>query len=142
MFSYVWPIALVVMSNIVYQFCAKSVPDNADPFASLTITSLIGAAFSTAAFFLIGKGGNIFSEFGKMNWAPYVLGIVIVGLEVGFIFAYKAGWQVSMASIVQSSFLAVALIIVGYLVYREPITWNKLVGVCICLVGLAVINLK
>ena len=27
MFSYVWPIALVVLSNTVYQICAKSVPE-------------------------------------------------------------------------------------------------------------------
>ena len=24
MFSYIWPIALVVLSNVVYQICAKS----------------------------------------------------------------------------------------------------------------------
>ena len=27
MFSYIWPIALVVLSNVVYQICAKSVPE-------------------------------------------------------------------------------------------------------------------
>lgn len=77
-----------------------------------------------------------------MNWASYVLGMVIVGLEVGFIYAYKAGWQVSTAAIVQSSFLAVLLIPVGALLYRETITWNKIVGILICLVGLVFINLK
>ena len=32
--------------------------------------------------------------------------------------------------------------IVGALVYREPITWNKIVGIVICLVGLVFINIK
>lgn len=81
-------------------------------------------------------------EYTKLNWAPFILGIVIVGLEAGFIFAYKAGWQVSTASIVQSSFLAVALIFVGWLVYKEALTWNKAVGVVICLIGLIFINHK
>ena len=58
------------------------------------------------------------------------------------IFAYKTGWPVSTASIVQSSFLSVALIVVGWLLYRETLSWNKLVGVAICLVGLIVINWK
>ena len=71
-----------------------------------------------------------------------MLGIAIVGLEVGFIYAYKAGWQVSTASIVQSSFLAVLLIFVGWALYHEAFTWNKIFGVFICLVGLAVIRLK
>ena len=141
MLSFAWPIILVVFSNVVYQICAKSVPDQVSPFASLTVTYLIGAAFSAVMFLITGKGAGFFKELSKMNWAPYVLGMVIVGLEVGFIYAYKAGWQVSTASIVQSSFLAVALIFVGYFLYHEALTWNKILGVVICLVGLVLINL-
>ena len=141
MFSYIWPIALVVLSNVVYQICAKSVPEGMNPFASLTVTYLVGAVASGALYFILG-GSNLIREYQKLTWAPLVLGIVIVGLEAGFIYAYKAGWQVSTASIVQSSFLAIALIFVGYLLYHEALTWNKLVGVGICLVGLVFINLK
>ena len=140
MLSFIWPIALVVVSNIVYQVCAKSAPEGVSPFASLTVTYLIGAAFSAVMFLVTGKGAGFFKELSKMNWAPYVLGMVIVGLEVGFIYAYKAGWQVSTASIVQSSFLAVALIFVGYFLYHEALTWNKIVGMVICLIGLVFIN--
>ncbi len=142
MFNYIWPIALVVLSNIVYQVSAKSVPEGMNPFASLTVTYLIGAVFSAIMYFALSKGGNLMQEYTKLNWAPVVLGIVIVGLEAGFIFAYKAGWQVSTASVVQSSFLAVALIFVGWLLYKEALTWTKLVGVVICLVGLVFINHK
>ena len=34
------------------------------------------------------------------------------------------------------------MILVGFLLFREPITWNKLVGIVICLIGLVFINLK
>lgn len=142
MFNYVWPIMLVVLSNIVYNICTKSVPGNVNPFASLTVTYTVGAICSAAIYFTLNKQANVVKEIAKMNWAPYVLGIVIVGLEVGFIYAYKAGWQVSTASIVQSSFLAVALIFVGLLLYNEPLTRNKIVGIVICLIGLVFINLK
>ena len=94
MFSYVWPIALVVLSNVVYQICAKSVPERMNPFASLTVTYLVGAVASAILFFALGPERNLVKEYGKLNWAPFVLGIVIVGLEAGWIFAYKAGWQV------------------------------------------------
>lgn len=142
MFAYIWPIALVVFSNVFYQICSKSVPNNVNPFAALTLTYIVGALCTMIFFFSTNHDANLIKEFSKMNWAPYVLGLVIVGLEVGFIYAYKAGWQVSTASTVQSSFLAVALIIVGALVFHEGITWNKIVGVIVCLVGLSIINLK
>lgn len=141
MFSFVWPIALVILSNIVYQICAKSVPENVNPFASLTVTYLIGAVASAILFFVLGNENNILKEYSKMNWAPFVLGIVIVGLEAGWIYAYKAGWQVSTGFIIQSAFLAVGLLLVGYLLYHETISWNKIVGVVICLIGLIFINM-
>ena len=141
MFSYIWPIALVVMSNVMYQICAKSVPGEINPMASLTITYLVSAAASGVLYFALG-GSHLIREYSKLNWAPFVLGIVIIGLEAGWIYAYKAGWQVSVGFIVQSAFLAVALVFVGHLVYHEALTWNKLVGVVICLLGLFFINLR
>ena len=140
MFAYIWPIALVVISNVFYQICAKSVPEAMNPLASLTVTYLVGAIVSAVVYFCMNRGGSLLREYGKLNWAPVVLGVVIVGLEVGFIYAYKAGWQVSSASIVQSAFLAVALLFVGALVYREALTPSKIIGMVICLIGLYFIN--
>ncbi len=142
MFNYIWPIALVVLSNVVYQICAKSVPERMNPFASLTVTYLVGAVVSAVLYFALGPGGSLIKEYGKLNWAPFVLGIVIVGLEAGWLYAYKAGWQVSTGFIVQSSFLAAALLFVGFLLYHEALTWNKIVGVVICLIGLVFINCR
>ena len=142
MFSYIWPIALVVLSNVVYQICAKSVPNALNPFAALAVTYTVGAVVSVILYFVLNKNANLFKELGKLNWAPFVLGLVIVGLEVGFLYAYKAGWQVSTAALVSSAALAVILLFVGFLLYKEALTWNKLVGIAICLVGLFFINFK
>lgn len=138
--SMVWPIALVVFSNIVYQICAKSVPKEMDVMASMTVTHFVGAIFSAIMFFILSGDASLLQEYKKMNLASVFLGISIVGLEVGFIYTYKNGWPVSTASIVQSSFLALALIAVGAILYHELITVNKLIGISICLVGLYFIN--
>ena len=142
MFSYIWPIALVVLSNTLYQVCAKSVPEGMNPLASLTVTYLVGAAVSCAMYYILNRNADLLKEIRLTNWAPIVLGIVIVGLEVGFIYAFRAGWQISMAQIVSSAVLAVILIFVGYTLYHEAITWNKIVGIIICLAGLALINYR
>ena len=142
MFNYIWPLGLIILSNVFYQVCAKAVPDKMNPFASLTITYAIGTIASLILYFVLSKGGNIIREYRKTNWAPFVLGLVVVGLEVGFIYAYKAGWPVSTAQVVQAAILAVFLIVVGRVLYKEPITWNKIVGMIVCLAGLGIINLK
>ena len=142
MFSYIWPIALVVLSNTVYQVCAKSVPEGMNPLASLTVTYLIGAAVSCAMYYILNRDANLFREIRLTNWAPVVLGFVIVGLEVGFIYAFREGWQVGVTQIVTSTMVAVILIFVGYLLYHEAITWNKIAGIIICVAGLVLINLR
>ncbi|MCD7905968.1 MAG: EamA family transporter [Clostridiales bacterium] len=140
MLYYIWPIALVVASNIVYHICAKSVPAEINPLASLTITYLTGAIAAAALYFILDKEPNLIGEYRRLNWAPFALGIAIVGLETGFIYAYKAGWLVNTASVVQSTFLAAALIFVGFFLFKETITLNKIIGIIICLIGLAFIN--
>lgn len=142
MFSYIWPLGLVVISNVIYQICAKSVSDKMNPLASLTVTYFVGAVVSLILYFVLEKNADIIREYRKLNWAPFVLGFVIVGLEVGCIYAYKAGWKVSTMQIVQAAVLAVILIFVGYILYKEATTWNKIVGIAVCLAGLVLINIK
>ena len=59
MFSYIWPIALVVFSNTLYQICAKAVPEGMNPLASLTVTYLVGAVVSCAMYFIPKPVGQI-----------------------------------------------------------------------------------
>ena len=56
--SYIWPMALVVASNVFYQICTKSVPEKVDPFASLIVTYLVAAAASAVLYFALGSGGT------------------------------------------------------------------------------------
>ena len=142
MFAYIWPVALVVLSNTIYQLCAKSIPEGMNPLASLTVTYLIGAVVSCVLYYILNRDANLLREIRLTNCAPVVLGIVIVGLEVGFIYAFRAGWQVSITQIVTSAMVAVILIFVGHLLYREAITWNKIVGIIVCLAGLVLINYR
>lgn len=142
MFNFIWPIVLVVLSNVMYQICTKSVPEAANPFVSLTVTYLVGAVFSFVMCLLTNKQTDIVKEIGRLNWSSWLLGISVVGLETGFIYAYKAGWQVSITSIVQSAILTIILLFVGIFAYKEVLTWNKIVGIIICIIGLTVINIK
>ena len=106
----------------------------------MTITYLVGAVCSAILFFVFNKNGSLLQEYSRMNLAPALLGLSVVGLEVGFLYAYKVGWPVSTASIVQSAFLSVALVVVGALLYHEAITPNKILVVAVCLVGIYFLN--
>lgn len=144
MFERLWPIALVVGSNVIYHICAKEVPSDIDPFASLTVAyaaAFVATLILFYAFRSASGSASLSEELRKTNWTPFVLGIVIVGLELGWILAYKAGWQVSEAYIIVTSIVSSALLIVGFLLYKEKITRNMVIGIALCLTGLIIINL-
>ena len=144
MFAYLWPIVLVMIANIIYQVSAKEVPKAMDAFASLTICYGIATLMTLVFFFIFSGGGlsGLMAEYAKTNWAVAVLGLTAVGLEVGYVFAYKNGWEVSLLYVIQSAIMAVMLLFVGYFLYHEGLSWNKLAGIVVCLAGLVLINKK
>ena len=140
MMSYYWPIGLVVLSNIIYHICAKSTPDRIDPLAALTVTYTVAAVVSMAFYFSMHRGGNLLREYSRLNWTPFVLGIVIVGLEFGNISMYKVGWNINTGYLIQSVVLAVALLVVGFLLYKEAISFTKVLGIIVCIIGILILN--
>lgn len=140
MLSYIWPILLIVTANTVYQICAKGIPQAMNTYASMTVTYAVASVFSFVMFLVTSKGHPSFKDFTLTNWATIILGIVITGLEVGFICAYKAGWKVNTLALVASTLLAAVLIFVGFFLYKEQLSVSKIAGIAICLVGLYFIN--
>ncbi len=140
MFAYYWPIGLLVLSNVFYHITAKSLPAGLDSFLCMAITYIVGAMVSIALYLTIGNGESLSSQLANLNWTPFVLGLAVVGLEVGAIFMYKAGWEVSLGNIVQAIFVAIALLVVGVLIYREALTATKVAGIAVCLVGIVLLN--
>lgn len=141
MWTMFYPISIIVISNIIYNICAKSTPSGVNAFASLTITYLIAAIVSFATFFISSKGKNLFTELEKTNWTAFVLGIVIIGLELGYILAYRNGWPMNTASVTANITLAIALIIISFVFYKETITLKQIAGMVLCGGGLVLINI-
>ena len=140
MFMYVFSIVIIVASNVLYNICQKSTPDKVNPFSALLVT-YITAFVLTAIIFLFYKTDKGFVEsFKELNWTSFALGLSIVGLEFGYLMAYRAGWNISVGSLVANIILAVMLIPIGIFFFKEGFEINKLIGAAFCIVGLILIN--
>ena len=141
MWEMIWPLLLVVLSNTFYNICTKSTPSNVNAFGTLMITYITAAILTGIIFIFLVKPENAIMELSKVNWTSIVLGIAIVGLELGYIFMYRVGWKVSSCALVGNICLAIALIFVGAILYGENITSKQLIGILICCVGLFLVNM-
>ena len=140
MLTMIWPIALIVVANVFYNIATKSVPANSNAFLGLACTYGVSAV-ACFIIFLVNTRGRVAGEFGKLNWATFVLGVVIIGLELGYVLAYRAGWKVSLAPLVANIALAVVLVIVGALLYKEHIGLRQIAGIVVCIGGLLLVSL-
>ena len=138
----IWPVLIVVLSNTFYNICTKSTPSNVNAFGTLMLTYITAAVLTGIIFLFLVKPENAIVELSKVNWTSIVLGIAIVGLELGYIFMYRSGWKVSSGALVANICLAIALLFVGAILYGENITVKQVLGIFICIAGLFLINMS
>ena len=102
-----------------------------------TLMSVYFSALTAYGFVVYKFKGN------KFLWSVVMAIIMIPGQVTAtgfFMFMYKLGWNISIASTIGNIALAVVLIFVGALVYKEVITTNHLIGIGLCIIGLVVMN--
>ena len=138
----IWPVLIVVLSNTFYNICTKSTPSNVNAFGTLMLTYITAAVLTGIIFLFLVKPENAIVELSKVNWTFIVLGIAIVGLELGYIFMYRSGWKVSSGALVANICLAIALLFVGAILYGENINVKQVLGIFICIAGLFLINMS
>ena len=80
------------------------------------------------------------AEVSKLNWTALILGISIVGLELGYIYIYRVGWKMGIGSLVANIALACILLLIGALFLKESISIRQLIGVFVCMAGLILVT--
>ena len=140
-YSYYFPILIIVFSNILYDISAKAFPKGINAQAGLTAYYIIAAAVSLTLFYLTSEKKNFSSELKKINWAAFTLALGCTGIDLGYVLLFRAGWNISYGSLVCNIMIAITLILIGKIFFREYINKSHLIGISLCLTGFALINL-
>lgn len=135
-------ITLAIMANVFYYFFQKSTPINANPFLSLFITYLTATITCLVIYPFYPNSENLLDSFKRLNWTSLALGVTLVGLETGFLLAYRSGWNISTAGVFANVIVGLILIPVGILVFKEHLKPINLAGIALCIAGLILISRK
>ncbi|OAI43211.1 hypothetical protein AYO41_02585 [Verrucomicrobia bacterium SCGC AG-212-E04] len=141
-FLYFFAMGLTVVANVAYHFCQKAISPNANPLVSLFFTYLSGMLITLVCIPLFSPGLQIGSAVKELNWATFALGFGIVGLELGFLLAYRAGWNLSLGALYSNTMVTVLLLPIGVLVFKETLTGRHWVGLALALSGLILLGYK
>lgn len=135
-------LGLAVVSSVFYHLIQKFTPANANPGLALAVSYLTAALVSLALFPFYPLKDGLGAAVRQLNWTSIGLGVAIVGLEIGFLLAYRAGWNISIAAVTANVGVAIILIPIGLLFLKEQVSPANIIGVAVCLVGLAMVNWK
>ncbi|HBQ86403.1 MAG TPA: hypothetical protein DD811_07980 [Syntrophomonas sp.] len=137
---YYLPIVLVIVSNVFYHIFQKMIPNNVNPMLSLIITYITAALLSLIILPWCMKDTSLAAEVRKINWASFALGASLIGLELGFLLAYRVGWNISIGSLIANTAVSLLLIPIGILLFKETLSITNIIGVLLCVSGLFLIN--
>lgn len=140
MFWLYLPVLIVVAANVTYDISSKSIPDGLNAYAGITITYSVLAVCNFLIFKIMNPANSIIAEWAQINWAVILLALASIGLESGYIFLYRAGWNISIGGMVCNILLVISMLIIGRLLFNETVSLRQFSGVLLCVAGLIIIN--
>lgn len=142
MLLYYLSFGIAVLSSVLYHVFQRTISPSVNPVLSVLVTYLTAFLLTLPLFGLYPLRAGVSEELGRMNWASFALALAIVGLEIGFLLAYRAGWNVSVAGIAANAAAALLLLPTGVLFFHEKPTPVSFVGVLLCIVGLVLVSVR
>ena len=142
MFLFYFSIGLAITSTLLYHITQKLTPANVNPALALIVTYITALVLCVLLlpFFPLRTGFQ--AALGQLNWASFALAFAIVGLEVGFLLAYRAGWNISIAAIFVNVAGTLLLVPIGLLFFKEKLSPINMIGILVCILGLVMVNWK
>ena len=142
MFLFYFSITLAILSSTLYHFSAKSTPANVNFPIALVVTYSVELGITLISTFFFPSQNGLTFELKQLNWASFLLGLAIVGIEFGFLLTYRAGWNLGIAAVLVNVVASLILVPVAIFVFKDKLSLINIIGILVCLAGLAMLNWK
>ena len=89
----------------------------------------------------INKKTTVYEEIQQLSIANLLMGLVIIGVEGGYMLMYQKGWEISKGSLIANISIAVILFFIGKMFFNESVSIQKILGIIACIIGIFLVNL-
>lgn len=135
--------------NVLIKISGTYVPAAATTTVLATIFLQLAALLTSTLFlgFLALRGGQVFSlSLSSYLWAA-LAGLCIGGAEIGYLYLFGGvGFTKPMAANVAIPTIVSGTIVIAFLfsflVLKEQISWNQILGCCLIVLGIVMVFLR
>ncbi len=131
----IWPMVTIIASFLMYHLAIKAIRPDLHPLAFLIGVYVVALTLTIGLWILFPNLGPTGLQAGDMVWVV-VLGIALVGIEFGFLMAYRNGWTVAVAPTFSNVTLALIMAPIGMIFLKERLGWQGVSGLALCVIGL------
>lgn len=138
------PLLIIPLSAAMYHVFSKSLGTKlGNPWALLALTYSLAAMVSVALALALPGFGVVRGADLRSAWPlALLLGLACVGIEGGYLLAYRLGWSVHHLFSITSFLGTIAVCSVGFWYFREPLAGSSLAGVALIVMGAALVHWK
>ncbi|MEJ2794245.1 EamA family transporter [Iodobacter sp. LRB] len=129
---YVLAILLAVAGSVIYHLSIKFVPNEINPFLSLSISYGIALLLCLPGIYYYGGSRSV----QVLNWSVGGVALGILGIELGFLLLYRAGGHLGMSSLMTNAASTLLLLPIGLWFFRESFSITRVLGMGLSLCGL------
>lgn len=137
------PLVTVMVAGVLYHLTQKLAPSDRDPWSLLVV--VYGVAFTTSVLLWQSTGSRPLLPAGASASSVLVtigLGVTVVGVEVGFLLAYRSGWPLTTAATLVNTALGVALALIGVACFGEHLRPRQCFGLALAASGMVLAGWK
>lgn len=127
---------IAVSGCVTYHLAMKQIPANLNPFFALSVAYLIAFILSMLGVLVYPDGSRQLTD---LRWSVFGVALGIIGIEAGFLLAYRAGWNVGYAALAVNVLSTLLLLPIAILVIKQGLSVSKLTGVLLCSIGLSLL---
>lgn len=129
------PFLLIVVSFLTYHLITKSVSTGVNPLFFLILVYAVSLGI-TGVLWRSGMTSGRDHLTRRDGALALLLGLSLVGIEVGFIWAYRRGWPVNRTAMMANIATTALLIPVGYILFRERLGVREMSGIALAIGGM------
>ena len=130
------PVVFAIVGTVLYHISQKLMPAKANAFLCLAWAFGLACLLSLALWRATASGDE---SAAAVSWQSLALGFSLVAIEAGYLFAYRAGWQLNRVALSANVCVAILLVLIGAVFFREQLSLRLAAGICSCLLGLALL---
>ncbi len=134
--------AIPVVATLTYHLSSKWTPASLNVYVALIVSYLGAIAICLIALIVSGGLSEVPGTISKLNWSSAGLAAGIFGIEFGYLLLYRSGVNVSTGMITVEAIVAMLLVPVGLLLFRESLTSGNVLGVVLTCAGLFLMTQK